>query len=262
MNQQPKLTIDFADLDIPPGRYALPTFNDILRFHEDEAEAAEVAKASWQRIQHHARGHMPLSGLEAVEREFLRAYLGEQVAEHREQAMDYFTAKVPRRFAEARPDGRATAWAEQFAGDRFATKSLLLLGATGTGKTHFAYSVLRAVAETGTQMRWQAFTAADLYAHLRPHDGEDSQDAFTRVADAALLFLDDLGAAKFTEWTEEITYRLINYRYERCLPGIFTSNVPPAHLRDHLGERVTSRLSEMCDRIVIKGDDRRKGGAK
>jgi DNA replication protein DnaC len=261
MNQQrSKLTIDFAGLGVPPGRYALPTFNDILRFREDEAEAAGVAKAGWQRIQHHARGHMPLSGLEAVEREFLRSYLGEQVAEHRQQAMDYFAVKVPRRFAEARPDGQATAWAERFAADRHSVKSLLLIGPTGTGKTHCAWSVLRAVAETGTQLRWQMHTAADLYARLRPRDGEDSHDSFRRVADTHLLVLDDLGASKWTEWVEEITYRLINHRYEECLPSVFTSNLPPAKLRDALGERVASRLTEMCDRIVLKGDDRRKGG--
>ena len=76
-----------------------------------------------------------------------------------------------------------------------------------------------------------------------------------------MLFVDDLAAAKLTEWTEEVTYRLVNYRYEQCLPGIFTSNVPPAQLRDALGERIASRLVEMCERIVLKGDDRRKGMA-
>ncbi|MFC9631402.1 ATP-binding protein [Streptomyces mirabilis] len=246
-HQHSKLTVDFAGLGIPPGSYALP---------------APGAYDGYDRLERHFTGDLALTDLPPDDVQFLRNHFCEQVTEHRQQAMDYFSDRVPRRFAEARPDERATAWAEQFAGDRFTTKSLLLLGATGTGKTHLAYSVLRAVAETGVQTRWQTFTAADLYAHLRPRDGQDSQDAFTRVADAALLFLDDLGAAKFTEWTEEITYRLINHRYERCLPGIFTSNVPPAQLRDVLGERVTSRLSEMCDRIAIKGDDRRKGGAK
>lgn len=256
-HQHPKLTVDFAGLNIPPGSYALPSPGAYTRGTDGERTLDD-----YQRLQRHFTGDLALTDLTPDDIQFLRDHFGEQVAEHREQAMDYFTAKVPRRFSEARPDERVTAWAAQFAADRFAAKSFLVLGATGTGKTHYAYSVLRAVAETGVQTRWQAFTTADLYAHLRPHDGQDSEDAFTRVADAPLLFLDDLGAAKFTEWTEEITYRLVNHRYERCLPGIFTSNVLPAKLRDVLGERVTSRLSEMCDRIAIKGDDRRKGGAK
>lgn len=257
MTQQPKLTIDFAGLDIPPGRYALPDLGAYTRGTDSERTLDD-----YKRLQQHFTGDLELSELDPDDVRFLRAHFGEQVAEHREQAMDYFTAKVPRRFATAYPDGRATAWAQQVAGDPLTVKSLLLLGATGTGKTHYAWSVLRAVAETGTQVRWQAHTAADLYAHLRPHDGQDSQEAFQRVADAPLLVLDDLGASKWTEWIEEITYRLINHRYEQCLPGIFASNVPPAKLRDFLGDRVASRLTEMCDRIVLKGDDRRKGGAK
>lgn len=256
MTHQPKLTVDFAGLDIPPGRYALPDLGAYTR-----ASGGERTLDDYQRLQEHFTGRLTLSELDADDVQFLRDYFGEQVAEHRERAMDYFTAKVPRRYAGVRPDGRAREWAEQVASEPLTVKSLLLLGATGTGKTHFAYSVLRAVAETGTQMRWQAYTAADLYAYLRPRDGEDSHDAFTRVADTTLLFVDDLGAAKFTEWTEEITYRLVNYRYEQCLPGIFCSNLPPAQLRDVLGDRVASRLTEMCDRIVIKGEDRRRGGA-
>jgi DNA replication protein DnaC len=245
MNHQPKLTIDFAGLGIPPGSYALPD---------------RGAYSGYDRLRQHFTGDLPLSELEADDVQFLRAHFGEQVTEHQQAAMDYFAAKVPRRFAEARPDDRAAAWARGFAADRHSVKSLLLIGPTGTGKTHHAWSVLRAVADTGTQLRWQMHTAADLYAQLRPRDGEDSHDTFRRIADAHLLVLDDLGASKWTEWVEEITYRLINHRYEECLPSVFTSNLPPAKLRDALGERVASRLTEMCDRIVLKGDDRRKGG--
>ncbi|MFJ1667315.1 ATP-binding protein [Streptomyces bottropensis] len=245
MTYRSKLTVDFAGLGIPPGNYALPDPGG----YED-----------YDRLLKHFTGSLALADMAPDDVRFLRAHFGEQVTEHRQQAMDYFTAKVPRRFAEARPDEQATAWAERFAADRHSVKSLLLIGPTGTGKTHCAWSVLRAVAETGTQLRWQMHTAADLYARLRPHDGEDSQDTFDRIAGAHLLVLDDLGASKWTEWVEEITYRLINHRYEECLPSVFTSNLPPAKLRDALGERVASRLTEMCDRIVLKGDDRRKGG--
>jgi DNA replication protein DnaC len=247
MTQNPKLSVDFAGLGIPPGTYALPT---------------PGGYEGYERLLKHFTGDLHLSEMEPHDVQFLRDHFAEQVVEHRQQATAHFTDRVPRRFAAACPDHRGAAWARDFAADRHAVKSLLLIGPTGTGKTYYAWSVLRAVAETGTQSRWQMHTAADLYAHLRPRDGEDSHATFQRVADAPLLVLDDLGAAKWTEWIEEVTYRLINHRYEECLPSIFTSNLPPAKLRDALGERVASRLTEMCDRIVLKGDDRRKGGAK
>jgi DNA replication protein DnaC len=137
-------------------------------------------------------------------------------------------------------------------------RSLLLLGPTGVGKTHQAYGVLRYLAPTGIRLTWTATSSADLYAALRPRAGVDSETEFRRYAHAPLLLVDDLGAAKSSEWTEEINFRLINHRYENQLPTIFTSNVLPKELSDRVGDRCASRLIEMCDRVVIQGDDRRR----
>lgn len=135
--------------------------------------------------------------------------------------------------------------------------SLLLMGGTGSGKTHQAFGAVRALAETGVGCSWLAVTAADLYALLRPRHRVDSEDEFERVAHAGLLILDDLGAAKGTEWNEEINYRLVNYRYEHRKPTLITTNVPPKDLQAALGERVASRLVEMATRVVLRGADRR-----
>ncbi|MFF9197305.1 ATP-binding protein [Streptomyces sp. NPDC014779] len=140
-------------------------------------------------------------------------------------------------------------------------RSLLLLGPTGVGKTYQAYGTLRALAVTSITVPWIATSSADLYAALRPRAGVDSETEFRRYAHARLLLVDDLGAAKATEWTEEINFRLVNHRYENQLPTLFTSNVLPKQLADRLGDRVASRLTEMCDRVVITGQDRRRQDA-
>ncbi|MFF1709266.1 ATP-binding protein [Streptomyces sp. NPDC058268] len=137
--------------------------------------------------------------------------------------------------------------------------SLLLLGVTGVGKTYEAYGALRELAVTGVYGQWAVTTAADLYAALRPRHGVDSEVEFARYRNARLLLVDDLGAdRKPTEFTEEINFRLINHRYENHLPTLLTSNVGPKELAARLGDRVTSRLAEMCERISLKGDDRRR----
>lgn len=136
-------------------------------------------------------------------------------------------------------------------------RSLMLLGPTGTGKTHTAYAAIRALALSGASCPWLFTTAADLYARLRPRHGVDSEQVFDTYTNVCLLVLDDLGAAKGTEWNEEVNYRLINHRYEHEQPTLITSNVAPARLADAVGERVASRLSEMADRVVLKGTDRR-----
>ncbi|WP_053924626.1 ATP-binding protein [Streptomyces chattanoogensis] len=145
--------------------------------------------------------------------------------------------------------------------------SLLLWGATGTGKTHQAYGAIRALTAAGCGVQWHAATAADLYADMRPRTGVDPEHMLRQIVRVPLLLLDDLGAAKPSEWTEEITFRLINWRCQNRLPTIFTSNMPPVRtsetparqpvLRDKVGDRVLSRLSGMCTAVEFTGPDRR-----
>lgn len=251
---QQRRRIDFEALGVNPGRYVLPDVTNFLVAENGSREGAE-------RIHDYLDGKTGLGTLQPAEVDFIRQHFLEAAAEQRQKSISHFETKVPRRYAGALPNAIAAAWAKSVVTSPETTRSLLVVGPTGTGKTHYAYSVLRAIAETGTRSSWAAYTAADLYAQLRPRTGRDSEATFETITGADVLFVDDMGAAKLTEWTEEVTYRLINHRYEQCKPGIFTSNVPPSQLRDVLGERIASRLTEMCERITLKGDDRRKGMA-
>jgi DNA replication protein DnaC len=136
--------------------------------------------------------------------------------------------------------------------------SLLLLGAVGTGKTYQAFGAIRALALSGAYCSWLATTCADMYGRLRPGNGVDGEREFRAFADARLLLLDDLGAAKTSEWTEEVIYRLINHRYEHEMPTLITSNEGPDRLKAALGYRVASRLAEMTQRVILTGPDRRR----
>lgn len=139
-------------------------------------------------------------------------------------------------------------------------RSILLVGPVGTGKTHQCYGIIRALAVSGVYCPWELATAADIYARLRPRSGIDSDDEFNRLARRPLLVIDDIGANKPSEWTEEVNHRLINHRYEWQRPTVFTSNLPPADLRAALGNRVSSRIAGMATHIVIGGPDRRRNG--
>lgn len=170
--------------------------------------------------------------------------------------------RIPVRFREAATDDKdVLAWCEAFGPD---SPSLLIIGPTGSGKTHAAYAAIRVLAAQGIPVKWDALTAPDLYARLRPRDGIDTEGVFQGIASAELLMLDDLGAAKASEWTEEVNYRLVNFRYDRSLPMILTSNLPviaaagKPSLSAALGERVMSRLSGMCQYVTLRGPDRRR----
>ncbi|WP_215456638.1 ATP-binding protein [Streptomyces sp. ATCC 21386] len=242
-----RLTIDHEGLGIPAGAYALPTLGAVEHLGED----------THSRFAAHFAGELPLSALTDAETAFLREHFFDQFADRRQRALEYFGRNVPLRFRDAAPEEPATAWAKEVAADPHTARSVLLLGPTGTGKTHWAYGALRAVASAGAWVPWTAVTEADLYSRLRPRPGHDQEAEFQKIARTPLLFLDDLGAAKPSEWAEEVIYRLVNHRYDHCLPSLFASNLAPKGLADTLGARVASRLTQMCDRIAIKGEDRR-----
>lgn len=185
-------------------------------------------------------------------------------------ALDGIVAGMPPRYRGAVADHpQVLAWTREVAAQAVAPSlgarrqvatgpSLLMAGVVGAGKTHQAYGAVRALAEAGLGVRWRATTAADLYAELRPRVGVDSERELAAVSRCPLLILDDLGAAKASEWVEEITYRLINRRYNHCLPTLITTNLAIKDLRAHLGDRVTSRLAQMTTRVEFAPVDRRR----
>lgn len=181
------------------------------------------------------------------------------------------TKRVPPRFAEAAIDNASVAaWAQGLVDGALRSPSLrpgigcgpslLIVGPTGVGKTHQAYGAVNQLSRTGLLRGWLFTTGPDLYGSLRPRSGVDSEHLFQDVLRAPLLIVDDLGAAKTSEWVEEVNYRLVNTRYEQQRPTIYTSNLTGAQLREVVGERVASRLTD-CHQVALKGPDRRRQAA-
>lgn len=143
-------------------------------------------------------------------------------------------------------------------------ESLLLYGAFGTGKTGLAVSVLKRFIH-GWREPALFVTVPELldiiragYDKARP-SGE--RDLLREAKTVPLLVLDDLGAERVTDWVQERLFVIINARHDEELATIFTSNLGPDELGDHLGERITWRIVEMCDVIHLAGPnlrDRRK----
>lgn len=178
--------------------------------------------------------------------------------------------RFPIRYRQAGPSEPAVAdWVTAFHADPSTAKSLLLLGPVGTGKSWQGWGALRVAVTVPTRLRaglpytpgWRATTYADFVASMRPRAGaalHDPEQELEKLRSAPLLFLDDLGVAKGSDYVEEVTYRLINGRYEDMRPSIFTTNLPAAQLQASLGDRIASRLIETCTQVVLKGVDRRR----
>ena len=164
--------------------------------------------------------------------------------------------------------------AEDWAQGGRSAQGLYLAGQVGTGKTHTAWMAVAAwCMATGTFPRDEGrqddvhggarirptviFTRmTDLLDDLRPGDSARQRVRDCQLAD--LLVLDDIGAEKASEWTQERLYSVIDHRYAGCMPLIVTSNLPPVKLADQTGARAASRLAEMCQVVPMTGMDRRR----
>jgi DNA replication protein DnaC len=69
---------------------------------------------------------------------------------------------------------------------------------------------------------------------------------------------DDIGANKVTDYVAESWYAIINYRYQECIPSIYSSNLSLDQISALMGDRIASRLASGTV-FELKGDDRRLG---
>lgn len=135
--------------------------------------------------------------------------------------------------------------------------SFYLCGPVGTGKTQYAWAATVAWSQHRRERVRPVQRATALFDELRP--GNDQVRAIIDDCQRApLLALDDLGAEKASEWTRERVYEIVDERYAWQRPVLITSNLTPMQLAEHVGERVASRLSEMCTVLPVLGRDRRR----
>ena len=146
-------------------------------------------------------------------------------------------------------------------GENHKTRGLMFMGPYGTGKTHLAAAILQELAEQGTSGVF--IVVPELLNKLRRGiDDDKARREGDELVDMAkttpVLILDDLGAQNPTPWVQEQLYLLVNYRYERMLPIIVTTNCKGSELEASIGPRVTSRLMEMEQLVIVDTKDYRK----
>lgn len=144
---------------------------------------------------------------------------------------------------------------------RESRRGIYIYGDVGTGKTHIAYAIAKQAQEWMPTVPVVFWNTTELLDEMRKdidRDGYSKVRPDERIMESrGLLFLDDLGAEKVTDWVGEKLYMMINKRYNEELPMIITSNLPIASLSERIGDRTVSRIVEMCDVVELKGEDRR-----
>jgi DNA replication protein DnaC len=157
-------------------------------------------------------------------------------------------------------------------------RGLLITGSIGVGKTHLAVGLLLAlVEERGAQGLFYDYRELlkQIQHSYNPQVNSTELDVLKPVFEAEVLVLDELGAQKPTDWVWDTVALILNTRYNDKRTTIITTNysdLPPAGmgisttqraareetLGDRIGERMRSRLAEMCVRIEMNGADFRQ----
>ncbi len=159
-----------------------------------------------------------------------------------------------------------------------AGKGLLFTGSIGVGKTHLAVGVLRRlVQERGVKGLFCDYRELlkNIQNSYNPQVNTTELELLKPIFAADVLVLDDLGAQKPNEWVWDTVALILNTRYNDRQSTIITTNYPDLPsagagmsnaeraareqtLGDRIGDRMRSRLSEMCVRVEMRGNDFRQ----
>lgn len=137
------------------------------------------------------------------------------------------------------------------------SKSLLLRGGTGLGKTHLSLAIANVVINKGMSVIYA--TAPDILSKLeREHFSYrygEQEDTFQTLLSCDLLILDDLGTEFVSAFTTSCVYNLFNSRILSGKPIIISTNLQIDELIGAYSQRFVSRLIGACDRLDFIGED-------
>jgi len=150
-------------------------------------------------------------------------------------------------------------YAEQFPNN--VRHNILFTGKTGLGKTFLLNCLAKAVLDKGyTVLKTTAYNLFDqLFQSALQKAGTD-WDLKHKTFGADCLMIDDLGTETLrNNYTAETLFNILN---ERCLQGrhtLLSTNLSLTELKDRYSERVTSRLFDVGETLLVRfmGEDLR-----
>ena len=153
---------------------------------------------------------------------------------------------------------------------------LMFRGSIGVGKTHLAVSTIKELIRTKNvpclfcEYRDLLKRIQDCY---NPAAETTELEVLRPIFETEVLVLDELGAVKPSQWVWDTVSFILNTRYNDNRTTIITTNlldeaslgVPgrPSGMRedslgDRIGERMRSRIHEMCRTVRMDGEDFRE----
>jgi DNA replication protein DnaC len=136
---------------------------------------------------------------------------------------------------------------------------LLLWGNVGTGKTFFAGCIANALIDSGVPVLMTSF--GKIINALSGFSTEDKNGYIDNFNKYGLLIIDDLGAERRTDFSQEIVYSVVDGRYKNGQPLIVTTNLTLDEIKNPQSTtqaRIYDRIHEMTVPIHFTGESRRR----
>ena len=139
---------------------------------------------------------------------------------------------------------------------------LLFYGSVGSGKTYLACSIANSLIEQ-YQISVKIRNFAQIINELQKSSFDFDKNAYIEsLVNISVLILDDLGIERDTSYAKEQVYNIVNSRYLKQKPTIFTTNLSYdtiQNCKDSVEyQRIYSRIIEMCIPVMVVGEDFRK----
>lgn len=137
------------------------------------------------------------------------------------------------------------------------SRSILLYGDTGVGKTFLSHCIAKELIDTAHSVIY--FSAAQLFDFFakntfgRKEDSDD--DAFEHIYNCDLLIIDDLGTELANSFTTSQLFICLNERILRKKSTIISTNLSLEDIKAIYSERVFSRISSHFSMVRLTGDD-------
>jgi DNA replication protein DnaC len=129
---------------------------------------------------------------------------------------------------------------------------LVLVGPTGSGKTHLAAATANYRLSQSKPVFY--IGVADLLDHLRfafkPDSDTDYDELFEQVKNTPFLILDDMMMTVTTHWAKGKMEQLLNHRFNAQLPTVITTHIPVEDFDESLKGHLTD--PDLCKIVEIK----------
>lgn len=145
---------------------------------------------------------------------------------------------------------------------KFRDYGIFLFGKSGAGKTYFASAMVNYLLDKGKRACFitatEFFELMANYSYSFYRDKKELQDRIDFVRNVDFLVIDDLGNEISNKNNNSFLSSLLDYRFEKSLNTVITSNLSEYDLAEYYDSRIASRIRGNFKFFVFPSSDLRE----